>query len=203
MMRAHWEKVRAEWRSSRRLRVGTLVALMVVGTHLLLVLGDQRQAMVDAYTSDLELRARMEAVAREGEWPERAERAETAYAALVGAMPLVTGPGLARAELQNWLTQFAASAGVGEPRIRIEDSLAVPGHPGVWQVLARLDGQIQQYGQGPLARSLSEALPWIQVERLEIAEGAPARISVVVRGFYRQDDSARTDEASAEQEQVQ
>lgn len=196
-MRAQWEKMRAEWQSNRRLRLGALVALLVIATHGLLVMGDRRQAIEDAYAKDLALQARMEGIGRDAQWPARADEAEAKYAALLEAIPLVTGSGLARAELQNWLTQFATSAAVSEPKVRVEDSLEVPGHPGMWQVLARLDGRIEQYGHAGFARALSDALPWIQVERLEIAEGAPARVSVVVRGFYRQSTAAQPADAAA------
>lgn len=185
-MRAQWDRVRREWQANRRLRLGALVALLVVGVHLLLVMGDHRQATMDAYAKDLELQARMEGVGRDAQWPARADEAQATYDAMMAGIPVVTGSGLARAELQNWLDQFAAATAVSEPRVRVEDSLEVPGHPEMWQVLARLDGKIPQYGHAGFARGLSDALPWVQVERLEIAEGAPARVSVVVRGFYRQ-----------------
>ena len=55
----------------------------------------------------------------------------------------------------------------------------------MWQVMARLDGKLPQYGQAGFLRELSEALPWIQAERLEIVEGQPGRVSLVVRGYYR------------------
>ena len=62
----------------------------------------------------------------------------------------------------------------------------MPDYPEMWQVMARLDGQIPQYGQAAFLRALSEALPWIQAERLEIAEGDQPRTVLVVRGYYRQ-----------------
>lgn len=202
-MRGHWDTIRREWQANRRLRLGALIALLVIGVHLLLVMADHRQSVAQAYAKDLELQARMEAVGRDGKWPARADQAEAEYRAMLDAIPPVTGAGLARAELQSWLTRFAAAAAVSDPKVRVEDSLEVPDHPGMWQVLARLDGQVQQYGHAGFARALSEALPWIQVERLEIAEGAPARVSVVVRGFYRQQPlpqaaaPARTDAAGS------
>lgn len=189
-MNAQWAKVRQEWRANRRLRIGVLLALLVVGVHLLLVMGDHRRSTMAAYAKDLELQARMEGVGRDEAWPARADEATAKYEAMMSAIPVVTGSGLAKAELQNWLTQFAASAEVSEPRVKVEDSLEVPDHPGMWQVLARLDGKIGQYGHAGFARALSGALPWIQVERLEIAEGAPARVSVVVRGYYRQNPAS-------------
>ena len=65
----------------------------------------------------------------------------------------------------------------------------MPGYPDLWQVMARLDGKLPQYGQAGLLRELSEALPWIQAERLEIDEADPARVVLVVRGYYRQADA--------------
>ncbi len=143
---------------------------------------------MDRYVDDLELESRLQAVSRESGWVERADQAETQLQAIQARMPVVTGAGLAQAELQNWLTELAATQALGDPRVRVEDTLDVPDHPGMWQVLARLDGQIPQYGHAAFLRAASEGLPWIQVELMQIGEGTPAPLNMVVRGYYRSED---------------
>ena len=184
-MRAQWSKARDEWRVNRRLRLAVLVALVVLSVHALAGLHRQKAVLVERYTADVELQARMQGINQQTEWTARAQDAGARLAKLREQMPAVSGSGLAQAELQNWLTQFATNTAVAEPMIRVEDTLEVPSYPDMWQVLARLEGKIPQYGQAAFVRALSEGLPWIQVERLEIDEGAPARINVVVRGYYR------------------
>ena len=184
-IRASWIKIQDEWRNNRRLRMAGLVALVVLSVHAMVTLETKKHALVERYTSDLELQARLQQVSRQTQWVVRAKEAEAALQALQGRIPQVSGSGLAQAELQTWLTEIASSTGISEPRVRVEDTLDVPDHPGMWQVLARLDGQIPAFGQEKFLRAVTEGMPWIQVERLEIAEGAPARLGMTVRSYYR------------------
>ena len=189
MIRAAWQRARDEWRANRRLRLAGMAALAFLGIHLLLAMGVQRQALVERHGRDVELQARFAGMQEQKDWPERAEQAQAGLAEMRARIPAVTGAGLAQAELQAWLTALAASNGLSEPKVRVEDTLDVPGYPDLWQVMARLDGKLPQYGQAGLLRELSEALPWIQAERLEIDEADPARVVLVVRGYYRQADA--------------
>lgn len=184
-MRARWARVGEEWRANRRLRMAVLIALVVLSVNVIVALEKQKQALITGYTSDLELQARLEGVSRQVQWKLRAKDAEARLEALRGQLPVVSGSGLAQAELQSWLTQLASAAGLAEPQVKVEDTLEVEGHPDLWQVLARLDGQLPAYGQAAFLRAVSDGLPWIQVERLEIAEGMPARVGLTVRGYYR------------------
>ena len=184
-MRARWTRISEEWRANRRLRMAVLIALVVLSVNVIVSLETRKQALITSYTSDLELQARLEGVSRQSQWKLRAKDAEARLEALRGQLPVVSGSGLAQAELQSWLTQLASSTGLVGPQVKVEDTLEVEGHPDLWQVLARLDGQLPAYGQSAFLRTVSDGLPWIQVERLEIAEGTPARVGLTVRSYYR------------------
>ena len=189
-IREGWAKIQGEWRNNRRLRMAGLVALIVLSAHAMVTLETKKRALVASYTSELELLARLQQVGRQSQWVVRAKEAEASLEALQGRIPQVSGSGLAQAELQTWLTDLASSTGLSEPKVRVEDTLDVPGHPDMWQVLARLDGQIPAFGQEKLLRAVTEGMPWIQVERLEIAEGTPTRLGMTVRSYYRRGQAA-------------
>lgn len=186
MMRARLEQLAAEWRQSRRLRLGALVVLVVLGLHLVLGLADGRQADMDAYRRDADLLARLQEAGKESGWPERADEAEAALQALEATLPEVASAGLAQAELQAWLAAQSAGSGLAEARVRAETTLDVPGHPQLWQVVARLDAQVPPGRMPMLLRSLAEGLPWIQIERIDISQGRQTQVSLVVRAYYRQ-----------------
>lgn len=183
------QRVVAEWRSNRRLRLGALAILMILGTHVTLVLSDARRAREAQYARDAELLGRLEEASRESAWPARAKSAGQALDALRRSMPASSSDGLAQAEMQAWLTDLAAYAGVASPAVRVETSLAVPGQPGMWQVLARLDGAASPAALPVLARALALAKPWVRTEHLELATGDAPRVALVVRGFYRAADA--------------
>lgn len=185
MIPAYWLRARAEWRANRRLRLAGLVALVILAFNLAFALEQHRQVIEVQYAHDLELQARLEGMRGQKDWDERATLAEAALAEMRARMPEVSGPGLAQAELQSWLTALSANAALTESRIRVEDALDVPGYPDMWQVVARLDAKLPQYSDAAFLRALSAGLPWVQAERLEIGDSAPATLALVVRGYYR------------------
>lgn len=185
MIRAYWQRVRDEWRANRRLRLAGMVALAFVAFHLVFALEQRRQSLATQYGNDLELQARLQGMRGQADWDERAAQAEAALEEMRTRMPEVTGAGLAQAELQSWLSGLAEDNALTEPKVRVEQALDVPGYPDMWQVVARLDAEIPQYGDAAVLRALSAGLPWIQAERLDIGDGAPAKLALVVRGYYR------------------
>lgn len=189
MIQAQWQRARQEWRQSRRLRLGTLVVLLVLGLHAAMSLSDRRGAVVEEYVRDARLLQRLEDASRESLWPQRAEQAQTALTGLRDTLPQVASSGLAQAELQAWLTQQAQVAGLQDPRVRVETTLEVPDRPELWQVLARLDATVPDGTLAPFLRALSLGLPWIQAERLEVTEGRDTRLTLVARGYYRRPDA--------------
>lgn len=187
-----------EWRRSRRLRLGALVVLGILGTHATLTLSDALKGREDAFQRDAQLLGRLEEASREAAWPARAAAAEAALAQARHSIPPASSDGLAQAEMQAWLTDLAVYAGIAGPAVRVETSLPVPGQPpGTWQVLARLDGQASPASVPVLVRALTSALPWVRTERLEIGSGDAGRVSLVVRGYYRQADALDAKEPPA------
>lgn len=189
MIHPQLQRLAQEWRQSRRLRLGALAILLILGTHVVLTLADRRHVRVEQYQRDTELLGRLEEASRESAWPARAKAAEAMLAADRHSIPAARSDGLAQAEMQAWLTDLAAFAGLARPQVRVETSLAVPGQAGMWQVLARLDANVPEGRMPILVRALSSALPWVRTERLEIQAGADTRVSLVVRGFFRQADA--------------
>jgi hypothetical protein len=192
VIRPHWERARQEWRQNRRLRLGCLVAVLILGVHGLLVLSDRRDAMAEQFLREAELLVRLDSASRELAWPQRARAAESELAALRESIPGARTEGVAQAELQTWLTRQAEAAPLQTPTVRVESTLDVPGHPELWQVLARLDASATNLDLRPLLRALSDGLPWVQVERIEIGDGQPMRVAVIVRGYFRKAAGAQS-----------
>lgn len=189
------ENMAAQWRDNRRLRMAVLVALVVLALHLLDGLGRHREAAMQAQASDARLGQRLAQLAAQPEWRARAKQAEGELEVLRREMRVVSSNGQAQAEVQAWLTDFAKAQTIAEPAVKVQEVLAVPGHPGLVQVLARLDGQLPAFSQRALAKSLAAALPWVQVERLEIGDQEVAKVSMVVRAYYRRAPGALTPDA--------
>jgi hypothetical protein len=179
--------VRTQWRENRRLRMAVLVALVVLILRLMDGLDLRREALMQSQLSDMKLRQRLEAVIGQPKWRDRAEQASGELEVLRREMRVVSSAGQAQAEIQTWLSEFAKAQALGVPAVKVQEVLEVPNHPELMQVLARLDGTLPAFGQRPLVRALAVGLPWMQVERLEIGDQSPAKVSLVMRAYYRRD----------------
>lgn len=180
-----WHQLRNEWRTSPRLRYGALVIVAILGVQGLFMLSDQVHKRMVGHADDLEMLARLEGMRKESWWPERAGKTTELLAAVVEKIPEVAGKGMAQAESQAWLTRLAAEQQLGDPKVKVEDTVDVEGYPDMWQVVSRLEGALPNRGHEAFMRALAEALPWVQVERIEIAEGDAPRVVVTFRSYYR------------------
>ena len=196
-MAQRWQQIGQEWRQNRRLRLGILVVLMVLGFQAVMMLSDRQRALANAYRQEAALLERLADASRESAWPERADQAEAALVAARATVPQVSSAGLAQAELQAWLSGQATSVGLQDPRVRAESTLDVPGQPELWQVIARLDAVVPAGRLEATLRSLSTGLPWIQAERMEITEGRDTRLGLIVRAYYRKPAEPGSDQAPA------
>jgi len=182
---AHVQRARQEWRSNRRLRLGTLVILLIAGAHAASALSERRAAIAADYGRDLELLQRLEEASREALWPKRASQAEARLRAERDSVPPVPTAGAAKAEMQAWLAAQLPPTGVRVERIEVETAADVPDYPGLWQVPARFDVVAPLGKVRDVMRMLSDALPWVQAERVEASGEGETRLSIIVRGYYR------------------
>lgn len=179
------QQLRTEWRSNPRLRYGAMVIVGILGVQGVFMLSDHVQSRMAAYTGDMEMLSRLEAVRKETWWPERAGKATELLDAVRARVPEVAGKGMAQAESQAWLTRLAAEQQMVEPRVKVEDTVDVDGYPDMWQVISRLEGVLPSHGHEAFMRALADAMPWVQVERIEIAESESPRVVVTLRSYYR------------------
>lgn len=184
-LRAGLRQLRSQWRANPRLRYGGMAIIGILGLQGLFMLSDHASQLKAAYTADIEMLARLEGLRKETWWPERADGTNEVLQAVVDRIPEVAGKGMAQAESQAWLTRLAADQKLEDPHVKVESTVDVDGYPDMWQVISRLDGTLPDHGHGAFLHALAEALPWVQVERIEIAEGNAPRVVVTFRSYYR------------------
>lgn len=174
----------AQWQGNRRLRYASGVALLFFVFHGAAALSDARGRLVAEYRGGQALLLRLQGAAADASWQMRADEAGAAWKALENSLPVAVSAGEAQAELQAQLQEIAAQAGVIEPRVRAEAALTLETLPEFRVVLARLDGSLASEAIGRLLAALAER-PWLSVERIELHDGNPARMQLVVRGHFR------------------
>lgn len=175
-----------QWRQNQRLRYAVLVVIVIVSMHGILKLADKRDEVAKEWGRDQELITRLQAVTSEPEWIKRGALMQQRLRSTILALPLARTMGQAKADQSVWLADLAKRAEFTTPRVLVEDALEVPKHPGLVQVVARLEADaVPPWTLSKPLRSLGQALPWRQVERAEFTSANPTRFSVIVRSYYR------------------
>ncbi|MCZ8062000.1 hypothetical protein [Silanimonas sp.] len=183
-MSAAWQSLHGQWRANRRLRIAVGLALLVAVLHAAIALSEARGARIERYLQDRSLLGRLEGAAADAAWTGRATEARDALATMEATMTAAASAGEAQAELQALLSALAATAGLDQPRVRSEAALDVEGVPDLWQVVARLDAGATPSAIDSALRDLAQR-PWLRVERIEIRDGSPATVQLIVRGYLR------------------
>lgn len=176
--------MRQEWRGNRRLRIASGLALLIAILHFAAGRGEARRELIASYQSDRALLARLEAAAADAAWPERAQAASAALAGLQASLTAVAGAGEAQAEMQALLAARAAAAGLTQAQVRTEGALAVEGLPGLLLVAARIDASSTPAALQAFLGDLA-GLIWVRVEQIEIRDGNPGQVRLVLIGYYR------------------
>ncbi|MBS0226985.1 MAG: hypothetical protein JSS25_11665 [Proteobacteria bacterium] len=177
-----------QWRQNPRLRYAVLLVLAILAMHGVLKIADRRDELAKAWAHDQELMTRYREVVAEPRWPQRSAMLMQQWRDSVLALPHATTMGEAKAEQQVWLTKFASRNKLTAAKIVIQDALDVPAHPGMIQVVSRIDGDgVSPWLYADPLREAAAALPWRQVQRAEITAVNPGKLSLVFRNYYRND----------------
>jgi hypothetical protein len=106
------ESLRGQWVDNVRLRLGLLSIVAILWAYGLLVGADfltERQKLLASLS---EQAARLAPVAREQQWPVRADEAKRQLTALQAMVWVESDLGLAEARFQDWLRATAGSSGL-------------------------------------------------------------------------------------------
>jgi hypothetical protein len=181
-----WGRLRHEWRQNARLRWGALVVVAILGLQLVMRFMDDRTAVHKEFERTSDLFVRLDTTAAETAWPARADATVKARDALLASIPEARTEGAARADLQAWLSRLATDAVVDQPSVVVDTVIDVPDYPELRQAVGRVEGTVATPRDvAPFVRGLASGLPWVQADQVEIGEGQPARVSAIVRAYYR------------------
>jgi hypothetical protein len=106
------EALRAQWADNVRLRLGLLFIVAILWAYGLLVGADFLTDRQKLLASLSEQAVRLAPVAREQQWPARADEAKRQLTALQAMVWVESDLGLAEARFQDWLRATAGSSGL-------------------------------------------------------------------------------------------
>ncbi len=175
----------AELRTNRRAVAGLLViALLVVGDGLLL-LRDASVRLRAAYGRELVRLDRIAEVGQERDWPQRAAAAAAVRAGLEGRLWTAESDGIARADLQDWVTRMARDVGLSTLEVRIE--LATPKSlpPDLRQITATITAQPSEAALIALLEQIERAPHQLVVDRLNVKQQPAPYLEMVLICYAR------------------
>ena len=175
----------AELRNNRRAAAGLLAVLALVGSYGFLSLRDATEQARLARDRELVRLQRVMTIAQERDWPRRAEVAAAARAALEARFWVAESEGIARADIQDWVTGICREAGLPALDVRIELTKPQSIPSGLRQVSATITAQPSEAAVITLLEAIDRAPHLIVVERLNVRQQPSPFLEMVLVGYAR------------------
>lgn len=158
-------------RDSAALRCGLWLAAALVVLQMILLCGSWRELRVSEYRVLAADWLKLQEIAGQTQWPERAKQAEDALAKVRERLWQTENASQARADVQGWLHEKVLEAGVSEPRITV----LAPREPGPGSESMRIEGQVrgilEPHSFGYLLHILEYGARPVRVDYMEIDNG--------------------------------
>lgn len=185
--------VKAEWRSNPRLRAGAWVVLAILLVYSLLLLSDARAALRKDVQEQAEKLARIQSLAGQDMWAERAAEAARLREALESQLPAARTPGLAQAAMQGSLRELLAPYG-DAVSVDVSAATVLPDNPGLVRVTATLGARDLGMARAlALVQAIEAAPQLLTVPNASIEVRTSTNLSLTVNGFYRLQDEEAAD----------
>lgn len=134
------EQLVSEFQGNPRLRIGIFLIIPILLVYFVLVLADYRAALLDEYETQSADFKKIQALANEKDWVERAQQSKDLLSRAEARLWASESQGLAKADAQSWLEQLAAGLNIEELRIMANDEVAILDEQ-LWVVEINLQGR--------------------------------------------------------------
>lgn len=173
-------------RANPRLQAGLGLVLLLVAGWLVLVLGDQRAAGVEALVDARQRYFQVRQLSGQDVWESRASEAVRLADALEAEIPPSASAGLAQATFQDWLGSIVQADGT---QVRIEMQAPVRMEPpteDIVRITAVVSGSLDPRRAWAIIHRLEASTALVTLPTLTVrSDGANQTFSLTVQGFYR------------------
>lgn len=176
--RRQWQQWVQRWQEQPRLRLAGWVILALLVINLVLVCADWKTARQQDYVSAAEELRKMQYLAKQSYWPERAVQAEDRLAQFRAHLWRAQNASLARADVQAWLDIEVKKAGLQDPRAMVLDPVDFDNGKHDPRVEVQLRGTFDPASFGRLLYAIEGAERWIGIERAELSNGVSPSINL-------------------------
>ena len=184
-VRAQWETLVGEWRTNPRLRLGAMLAGLILAGYGLAVLSEQEPLLRAEHRRLRQQLAVAEGVATQNYWGERREAAKALRVQWESQLWSASSRGLARADVQTWLDAQIKAVRLNEARIQVEQPREVDDQPGLWQVTAQVEGLFTPESVLTLLRAIETHERLSVIQQLEVRGDRQLRFQLVLTAYFR------------------
>jgi hypothetical protein len=177
-----WTLIAEQARSNTRLRICLWLILFIIIVYPLFILSDYNAGFKEDIVRELEREARISRTAGEVQWLQRQEDVATLNNSLQSLIWFAPTLGVAKATLNQTLSEWAAKAKLDRLRIRLEDPLAVDGYDNLYRVAGQINAEFNAERSMRFLRELESSRTKVVIEQMDIRNDK--------RGTYRLQISA-------------
>lgn len=181
--------VRTQYDQNARLRWGLLAIAVIALIYLFVTLVDVRTSIADSYVEKREKLWRMQAIAGQEFWLDRAVQAEAMRKRLASEIPVARTSGLAQAAVQTQSSAWA-DAVAGDMRVQVDAPVPVEGWDDLFRIPVTMSGGLQPAALIQLIRRVEGGDNLVTIEQANILNRQNKTVSLTLVFFYRVDPSA-------------
>ena len=176
--------LRAQWRESAPLRLGSWLILFILIGYGLTLLSDYRSRLGEQYAEAEARIARLQGITQETEWPKRAQEANERRKVLEKQLWHAENHGLASAAMQSWLNEALRKSEIEEGRIQVKTAREVDGFAQLMQVRAQVKGVFEDGAIIDLIKDVETNHQLTVVESLDVMPGRRNIFDLEIKAFF-------------------
>lgn len=170
---------------NRLLRWGLIAAAVILWANITLLLFEATGHLQTKLAALAEERQRYEALAKDGQWPQRQAASEALAERALQRLWPAESEAIARADFQEWVLRMARESGLGRPTVRIERSLAIKAPPGSEPIAAQLSADFTPEALVEFLKRVSTGQRITVVTSLRVQKQPVPRVDAIVTAFTR------------------
>jgi len=182
------ESVRSLWaelRNNRRAGLGLIAILVLIAVYGIVVMRGATARVEAAYAREVQRLERIAAVAKEPDWPQRAEASTALRAGLENRLWMAESEGIAQANLQAWISNVGREIGMPVFDIRIETAKPKNLPDELRQITATITAQPSEMAVVAFLERLEQAPNLTVVSRLHLRQQPGPMLELVLVGYAR------------------
>lgn len=175
-----------EFQQNLRLRLGSGLIVIILVIYVVLELNDYQHRLQQDYHHAVAQLTRLQSVATQEQWPERAAKTPPLLAQLEARLWQANTKGLAQATFQKWLNEQVNLTKINNARLTVDPAIEVEHYSYLWQVTAQLEGQFESNQVNNLLLAIAQNIQMTVTERFDIFPAASnLKFTLIITAYFQ------------------